>query len=81
MVNLLWLCSAAIAKKLKEECFALVFGINTLFALILQSTLTFVVIGLFKSDIRTQYQIYGYWFLVLAAVYGIIFGTRSVLKR
>lgn len=73
--------SSAIAKKLKEECFALVFGINTLFALILQSSLTFVVIAILQFDIRTQYQIYGCWFLVLATVFGTIFGTRSLLKR
>lgn len=66
------------ASKLQEDCFALIFGINTLIALILQSLLTFVVISAFTLSVRIQYQVYAGWFLALAVVFAIIAGTKSV---
>lgn len=66
------------ASKLQEDCFALIFGINTLIALVLQSLLTFVAISTFALNVRIQYQVYAGWFLALAAVFAIIAGTKSV---
>lgn len=69
------------AKKLQEDCFALIFGINTLIALILQSLLTFTVISTLKLNVRTQYQVYAGWFFALAVVFIVIAGTKSVYVR
>lgn len=66
------------ASKLQEDCFALIFGINTLIALVLQSLLTFVVITTFALNVRVQYQLYACWFLALAAIFAIIAGMKSV---
>lgn len=66
------------ASKLQEDCFALIFGINTLIALILQSLLTFVVISAFTLNVRIQYQVYAGWFLALAVVFVIIAGTKNI---
>lgn len=64
--------SASVAKELHEECFALIFGINTLIALVLQSVLTFIVITKYNLLLRTQYQLYSYLFFALALIYGVI---------
>lgn len=61
-----------------EECFALIFGINTLIALMLQSLLTFIVITRFNLGLRIQYQLYSYVFFVLAVIYGVI-GVAKLL--
>lgn len=78
--HMLFDCSASVAKKLHEECFALIFGINTLMALILQSMLTFIVITRLNLALRTQYQLYSYLFFVLAIIYGVI-GVAKLLIR
>lgn len=72
------LASATVAKNLAEDSFALIFGINTLWALIVQSVLTVVVIsetGLELSP-RSQFFVFGSYFVVLA----IIFFIGSVVK-
>ncbi|XP_031633904.1 folate-like transporter 2 [Contarinia nasturtii] len=73
--------SASVAKKLHEECFALIFGINTLCALILQSFLTFVVITKYNLLLRTQYQLYSYLFFVLALIYSVIGVAKMFVQR
>lgn len=40
-----YLDASIVAKNLHEDCFALIFGINTLLALVLQSSLTYAVIA------------------------------------
>lgn len=72
--------SASVAKKLHEDCFALIFGINTLIALILQSLLTLITITKLQLSHRTQYQLYAYLFFALTAIYGII-GIQNEIRR
>lgn len=64
--------SATIAKLLVEDSFALIFGINTLFALFFQTMLTvFVVSGAVTTlVIRQQFVVYGSYFVVLGVIYG-----------
>lgn len=64
--------SATIAKLLVEDSFALIFGINTLFALFFQTMLTvFVVSGTVTTlVIRQQFVVYGSYFVVLGVIYG-----------
>ena len=73
--------SATVAKKLHEDSFALIFGINTLMALVMQSILTAIVLNTFEFDTRTQYQIYGYYFIGLAILYGMVGMIKIVYKR
>lgn len=64
--------SATIAKLLAEDSFALIFGINTLFALFFQTLLTiFVASGSVTTlVIREQFVVYASYFLVLGVLYG-----------
>lgn len=64
--------SATVAKRLKDDSFALIFGINTLVALLFQSLLTYVVIAVLSLAIRVQYHVYSCYFFFLAVFYGII---------
>ncbi|XP_028321088.1 thiamine transporter 1 [Gouania willdenowi] len=60
-----------IAANLSMQRFALVFGVNTFVALLLQSLLTLVVVdsvGL-ELDIFTQFFIYGAYFSVIAVIF------------
>lgn len=64
------MASATVAQHLADDSFALIFGINTLLALIFQSILTIVVAGgALSLDIRTQFFIYGCYFVGLALLY------------
>lgn len=74
-------CSASVAKKLHEECFALIFGINTLVALFLQSLLTFIVITHLNLPLRAQYQLYSGIFFLLALIYGLTAVTKTLSQR
>lgn len=64
--------SAEIAKRLPEDSYGLIFGINTFFVCFLQSVLTLVVVsdtfGL-KLNVREQFNIYAWGFVVLGALY------------
>lgn len=64
--------SVNVAKRLSDDSFGLVFGINTLAALVFQSVLTLVVIS--ESGLalgaRDQFVVYSGYFVVLAFVYG-----------
>lgn len=65
------LVSANVAKNLAEDSFALIFGINTLLALVIQVILTVVVIsesGLELSP-RKQFLVFGGYFVVLAIIF------------
>lgn len=64
--------SAEIAKHLPEDSFGLIFGLNTFFALCLQSLLTmFVVSDVFdlRLNIFRQFNVYAGYFCVLSATY------------
>jgi len=73
--------SATIAKRLQDDSFALIFGINTLLAILFQSFLTYIVITALKLTIRAQYDVYSYYFFVLAVFYGIIGVANFVYKK
>lgn len=65
------LASATVAKNLAEDSFALIFGINTLLALVLQTFLTIAFIsetgmGLLPRD---QFLVFGSYFVILALIY------------
>ncbi|XP_017065493.2 LOW QUALITY PROTEIN: thiamine transporter 2 [Drosophila eugracilis] len=62
---------AVVAENLVEDSFGLIFGINTLMGLLLQTILTIVVVekvGL-ALEPRDQYVVYGSYFIVLAGIY------------
>lgn len=72
------LASATVAKNLAEDSFALIFGINTLFALVIQTVLTVTIVsesGLGLSP-RNQFLVFGGYFVALA----IIFLLASFVK-
>lgn len=65
------ICSACLAKKLKDDSFGLIFGINTFVALVMQSILTFVVVSktIVTLDVITQFLIYAGFYFVFAFLY------------
>lgn len=74
--------SATVAKRLNEDSFALIFGINTLFALIFQTILTMVVVsetGL-GLDTRDQFIVYGGYFVGLGCIYGVAGVVSQIYK-
>ncbi|XP_017857956.1 PREDICTED: thiamine transporter 2 [Drosophila arizonae] len=63
--------AAIVAENLVDDSFGLIFGINMLVALVLQTILTIVVVtdtG-FGLPPKTQYIVYGGYFIVLGAAY------------
>lgn len=63
-------CATEIAKGLAEDTFGLVFGFNTLIALIVQTITTLTVISNgFKLEPSGQYQVYGYSYIALGGAY------------
>ncbi|XP_076662579.1 thiamine transporter 1 [Halictus rubicundus] len=76
--------SFEVAKSISEDSYGLIFGINTFFALALQSILTAVVVnGNLGLNLRSQYLIYGGYFIVIAMLYTIIgiFNIARNFKR
>lgn len=71
--------SSEVAKNIPEDTYGLVFGLNTLLALVLQTVLMLVVVN---GDVgmglgpRNQYLVYGGYFMTIAAVY-IVIGVIS----
>ncbi|KAE8748432.1 hypothetical protein FOCC_FOCC004864 [Frankliniella occidentalis] len=72
-----------VAKRVREDAHALVFGINTLGALLLQTVLTFTVAGEggLELDIRTQFTIYGSYFLVIGLGFLVVFVVTLFTRR
>lgn len=66
--------SAEVAKHLVEDSFGLVFGINTLVALTLQTILTIAVVSDtgFGLDIVGQFTVYGCLFIVTGIIYLLV---------
>ncbi|SPP82099.1 thiamine transporter 1 [Drosophila guanche] len=65
---------AIVAENLVEDSFGLVFGINTLVGLLLQTILTIVVVEPgtgFGLGLRDQYLVNGGYFVCLGAIYGL----------
>lgn len=74
--------SAEVAKHLEDDSFGLVFGINTLIALLLQTILTVTVVseeGL-SLTVFEQYTVYAVYFFVLSAIYLVAF-IYSLFRR
>lgn len=73
--------SATVAKHLADDSFALIFGINTLGALVFQSILTAVVISWLNLSTRSQFLIYGCYFVVLSIIYLVTSLVRLVVQK
>lgn len=72
--------SFEVAKYISEDSYGLVFGVNTFFALLTQSLLTFVVVNTLALNIRQQFFVYGSYFLVLAVMY-VAMGTINIVQH
>lgn len=67
------ICATEIAKNLAADTFGLVFGFNTLVALTVQTIVTLSVVSSgFKLSPSGQYQVYGYFYIALAASYIVV---------
>lgn len=67
-------CSAELAKSLVEDSFALIFGINTLIALILQTILTLIVVSEsvnLQLNTFEQFTVYAFYYIVIGIIYFI----------
>ncbi|KAH8358631.1 hypothetical protein KR093_001490 [Drosophila rubida] len=75
--------SAELASSLLEDSFALIFGINTLVALALQTLLTLVVVsegsGLNLNTFQ-QFSVYAFYFVIFGIVYFIAVVIEYLLK-
>nr|XP_046480174.1 thiamine transporter 2-like isoform X1 [Neodiprion pinetum]XP_046480175.1 thiamine transporter 2-like isoform X1 [Neodiprion pinetum]XP_046480177.1 thiamine transporter 2-like isoform X1 [Neodiprion pinetum] len=76
------IASSEVAKNLSEDSYGLIFGVNTLIALLLQSLLTFVVTGknVLALPIRAQYLVYGGFFIALGVVFFMIAVFTTVVR-
>lgn len=82
-MNNIFFYSVNIAKRLKDDSFGLVFGMNTLMALVFQTILTIVVIsesGLALGS-RDQFLVYGGYFIVLSGIYGLYAVGRLLWQK
>ncbi|KAH8312715.1 hypothetical protein KR044_012438 [Drosophila immigrans] len=75
--------SAEVARNLQEESFGLVFGINTLLALIFQSLLTIIVVSDTVFDLTQveQYTVYAFYFIAVAVIYFISVTIEHFWRR
>ncbi|XP_048397070.1 thiamine transporter 1-like [Stegostoma tigrinum] len=71
-----------IAANLSVELYALVFGVNTFVALVLQTLLTLIVVesSLLNLDIFGQFLAYSVYFGAVAALF-LIFGVYNIVKK
>ncbi|XP_075152502.1 thiamine transporter 1 [Haematobia irritans] len=76
------IASGQVAHNLSDDSFGLIFGINTLVALILQTILTLVVVtdAGYALLPRDQYKVYGGYFLVLAVIFVVAFVHGKLIK-
>ncbi|GJQ66882.1 hypothetical protein Trydic_g7905 [Trypoxylus dichotomus] len=76
------IASTEIAKYIMEDSYGLVFGLNTLVALVIQTFLTLCFVsgdlGL-ALDPRDQFLVYGFYHIVIASIY-IIIGLASWIQ-
>lgn len=78
------LANATVAQNISDDSFGLIFGINTLMALIVQSLLTMVVvddISNLQLNIRQQYLVYGGYFIALAIFYSLTLMCTFIYSR
>ncbi|XP_061394460.1 thiamine transporter 1 [Musca vetustissima] len=76
------IASAIVARNLSDDSFGLIFGINTLIALILQTILTLVVVteAGYSLAPRDQYIVYGSYFVVLAVIFIVVVIVEQFIK-
>ncbi|PNF28260.1 Thiamine transporter 2 [Cryptotermes secundus] len=74
--TMITVANTEIAEHLNENSYGLIFGVNTFLALVFQSILTVIVVDerVLALDTRTQFLVYGGYYMVL----GILFGCMSV---
>ncbi|KAL0270428.1 UNVERIFIED_CONTAM: hypothetical protein PYX00_007839 [Menopon gallinae] len=74
------IASAQIARNIKAESYALVFGISTFVALLGQTVLTVVVIDLLKLNITTQFVVYGNYYIAIGIGF-VISGIITLMQN
>lgn len=68
------ICATKIAENLADDTFGLVFGFNTLVALIVQTVVTLSVVSNgFRLSSSGQFKVYGWFHVALAAAYLVNF--------
>lgn len=74
---------AEVARYLEEESYGLVFGINTMVALLLQSILTFAVISEtgFALSIIGQFTVYAFYFIIIGVIYFLAVVVECFFSR
>ncbi|XP_067849010.1 thiamine transporter 1-like isoform X2 [Heptranchias perlo] len=79
---LITIATYKIAANLSVELYALVFGVNTFVALVLQTVLTLIVVesGMLNLDIFGQFLAYSIYFAAIAVLF-LIFGVYSIVKK
>lgn len=80
----LFLCSAEIAKELPEDSYGLIFGVNTFFAICLQSVLTILIASdafEFNLNIFQQMNFYGVFLTAIGFIYFLLLLITVVLNR
>ncbi|XP_055587458.1 thiamine transporter 1-like [Uranotaenia lowii] len=78
------LISAEIAKNISDDSFALIFGINTLLGLVLQTLLTLAIVdsgGWLALDVRGQFTVYSYSFMVMGVTFGLFLMLEVCTRR
>lgn len=72
-----------IAVSLSMQRYALLFGVNTFVALLLQSLLTLIVVDstVLGLDVSTQFLVYGVYFAVIAVIYLLAFAYNLASRR
>lgn len=79
---LITVASYEIARHIRDDCYGLVFGFNTFLALLFQTILTMVVaddVGLALPP-RTQFLVYGCFWIVIGAIFLIMF-IRAMVNQ
>lgn len=73
--------SATVAQHLADDSFALIFGINTLFALLFQTILTVIAITWLGLSFRDQFLVYGLYFVGLSLLFLVSSIANSIFNR
>nr|CAD7401272.1 unnamed protein product [Timema poppensis] len=80
--GLITITTAEVARNISEDSYGLIFGVNTLLTLLVQTLITLVVVsstGLALGP-RQQYMVYGGYFIVLGGVFGI-FAVKTLFFK
>ncbi|KAI5708851.1 hypothetical protein M8J76_004643 [Diaphorina citri] len=80
--TMLTIASSEIAKHLKRESFALVFGFNKFIALLSVSLFTLFIVQIENTPTRTLYFIFGVYFLSIGVTYflAVLYRSKRVLR-